>query len=785
MSLVQVISRNLTVGSTTQTTVAISTTPGNCLLFCAVYNPANAGAVTPSDSTNQTWVPVFNSPYPGNATGLTLAVWAAKNIAGALAAPVFDSSGHQVTDSSGNPVTSSQNTFTFVTTGNDTPSIFIIEFSGRDKSVPIDLTVTASDVGLSIGSHTTGVILAKGGDDVLAFVASGAQSQAFAAGAGWAIPANGAVTTALGYDAFVQSQNSVLPGPISNTYSVTLSDKLDAIIIGLAAPRLAYSDEFYDDFNEVVDEWWIDEPQLISLTTAIPDVDHDWLDDVGENDAWVLLEDQSSACIPDVATNSFVQYFGEDAELYDEALDNVPFPGTYQSSDNFPPIYFEEPWDWFQEIDDDEWTFRDTDILSANAPDLVSQVITDPWDWDEDPDDFFADDFGNDDSDQPKEDAWDHWTTDDDDQVLDDTPQLVDFNAAILFLNLEDGWDQEHFATLDADEQWTQDDYQNASNPLLNLEDAWDHFTTDDDDYVVTDDFASVNNNGDVNVDDSWDWTQEDDDYSVIDDYQIVDVIINTSLTAEDAFDWFPNDPDDELFHSLNTDPVGPTLIIPFSMPVEDPWDWTQAEDDYSTPDNDFTVADVAQSFQVPVEDAWDWSGTDDDDYWVDDTTLAGNNTPIVVDDAWEHCTTDPDDEWFITAEYSAVEPFRALLPEDPWDHWTQDSDDEEWVFRNCDAVAPFIGLNAPTDGWDHFTTDDDDYAVSDDYAKVDLVIAPSQFTDESWDWFYESAEDTEQDYALEPAKLPDSVYNVNPNYEVYMAMRTFTVIWLPNTVSP
>src|SRR5271168_790990 len=104
MSLVQVVSRNLTTAGTTQTTSSISTTALNCLAFCAVYKSVNAGVVTPSDSTGQTWVLV--STYSGGASGLTLAVWIAKSITGNAA-----------------------NTFTFATTGADTPTIFVAEFS--------------------------------------------------------------------------------------------------------------------------------------------------------------------------------------------------------------------------------------------------------------------------------------------------------------------------------------------------------------------------------------------------------------------------------------------------------------------------------------------------------------------------------------------------------------------------------------------------------------------------------------------------------------------------------
>lgn len=758
MSLVQVVSSNLPAPGLTQTTPAAATTPNNLLLFFAVYNAINAGVPTPSDSTARTWTQVPGSPFSGNATGLMLAVWSAQ--------------------ASGNAA----NTFTLATTGSDTPSIFIAEVSGRDRFAPILLTVQASDIIASSGPHVTGSILANGGDDLVAFNVAGALAQSFTAGGSWAIPPNGAVTAPTGYDAFLQYQNSVQPGAVPNVYAVSISDKLDAFIVSLLPPMLPYGDECLDWFNDVPEESLIDDlnSQLLDLVTSPFDIDIDWVDDAGDNDVWVLVENQSTVVGAGVIPNIIAQYYGEDAELLDEVLDLVAFPGSVQNINNFPPIILEEPWDWFQEIDDDEWAYRDAGTLSGDAPDAVSLVFTDGLDWDEDPDDFFADDFGNDDADLPQNDAWDYWLTDDDEYWVDDYFTNINFNPALLFLNLEDGWDQEHFTTSDDDATWTEDVYENDPNSLLTVEDPtwWDEEPDQFDGTTHDLDAVGPNDNPAVTVSDGFDhFSTDGDDYVIIDDYALVNVVPNTVLTVDDAYGWFPSDPDDELFHTLNTDPVGQTLITPFAMPPEDPWDQTQADDDWIVPD-DYVIINVVPSAQFPISDGWDqhWP-TDDDDYLVLDEYQPGNNKPIIVEDQWQHWLTDPDDELFLGQDLSPVTVPQPAAIDDPVDHWTQDSDDQEWLFRNTDPVEPLRGLQIQ-DTYDHWLTDGDDWVVPDDYALINNIPPPSQFTDDNFDWFYEPAEDNEQDYAVTDGPLVKSVYLLNPYFEVFIPLRPFTVTW-------
>jgi hypothetical protein len=714
--------------------------------------------VTPSDSTGLVWNLV--SAYSGGASGLTLAVWYANNITGNAA-----------------------NTFTLATTGADTPTLFVAEFSGRDLNVPFDGFVTASDSVAASGAHTTGTISARGGDDLLAFNVSSSLSQAYTATGLWAIPPNGTVTTGVGYDAFVQYINSANNGANANTYSVAAADKLDAFIVALKPPALPYSDEWLDYFNEVPEVYASQSSyQQYDIFPQVAETDQDWNDEAGDSDAWWQAEDQSGPVVADNVAGSAVQYFGEDAELLDEVLNLEYSAGGYQTSDNTPPLGsfgLYEPFDWFQEIDDDEWVTRDeSNVQNPTVTATVSQVEDPPWE-DEDPDDFFADDFGNDDADLPQNDAWDHWPTDDDDYVVIDD-YLAITNPGPLPITVEDAYD--HWPT-DDDEYFIVDEYALALNSLLSIEDGWqvafDDFADQNDEFWWIEnetDYRLVDNNPVINLEDPYEhWPTDDDDYSVQDDYQIIDVVPGAFLNVEDAYDHWPTD-DDEYF--IVDEYALVTLVVAIAQPPEDPTDWTQAEDDWAVPD-DYAIIDVAPSVQVPVDDAWDWNVTDDDDYVVVDDYALVNNTPLGSEDAWDHFTTDPDDEVYQALDADPVSVPQPAAVEDPWD-WTQDADDEEWAFRDADAVQPLVGLSTQTDGWDHFSTDDDEWAVPEDYQQQSAVVAPSQFTDDAWDWFYEPAEDNDQDFAVESSALPANVYVYDPNFEVYMPQRNWVAMWLP-----
>lgn len=650
MSIVQVVSKNLTPGGTTQTTGAIATTPGNVLLFCAVYNAANAGVVTPTDSTSQVWRPIPNSPYTGTASGLTLGIWYASNIAGNAA-----------------------NTFTFATTGTDTPSIFVAEFSGRDKTNPIDVTVTASDNVAASGSHTTGTIIPKApGDDLLAFVVATAISQSFTAGGSWNIPPNGTITSATGYDAFVQYQNSVGLSAVPNTYSVTLSDKLDAFIVSLQLPGQPYGDEYGDWFNEVPEvSPVLNSYQQADLQPQIADVEVDWLSEASDDAAWTGIEDQSAPVGASVSPPTAAQYFGEEAENLDETLDVLVSPTSYQQADvNIPAGYADSTYDW-----------------------------------DEEPDDFFADDFGNDDADPPVADPWD-WGQEDEVTLIFNSYQQQDLQAPSP-ITVEDPWDPQFFGEEPDQIDGTTTDLDAVgpdNNPIITAPDAWE--TAFDDGVEATDD--------------SW-WI------ALTGDHAYIDVATVDRITIEDGYDHFTQDPDDELFQVLDTDP---TYSNNTQLP-EDAFDHFPNEgDDYAVPEDYQQPPDV-----LAIGDDTDWTqDADDDQFLTQGTDAVIPVPPQSPDDPFDHWITDPDDELYLALD---TDPAAFIPPQAIGDEldWTQDSDDEEWITRNSDPV----GENAPTileADWDWNSDDVDDQAgFQNETLSADFIAPSAQFTDFAWDF--------------------------------------------------
>ena len=80
------------------------------------------------------------------------------------------------------------------------------------------------------------------------------------------------------------------------------------------------------------------------------------------------------------------------------------------------------------------------------------------------------------------------------------------------------------------------------------IEDAWDHFTTDDDDQVDVVEFQLKENLSPV--EDPWDWfVTDDDDYAVSEDYAFIENIIS----IPDAWDWATDDAWDHTGFALPT----------------------------------------------------------------------------------------------------------------------------------------------------------------------------------------------------------------------------------------
>jgi hypothetical protein len=758
MSLVQVAKSALTVSGTTQTTPAIGTTAGNCLLFFAAYSAINAGTATPSDSTSLTWVPVPGSPFSGSATGLQLACWIAANI-------------------TGNAV----NAFTLATTGADTPTIFIAEFAGRSKTAPLDVTATASDATASAGAHTTGNInLGATNDDVIAFNVSSAIAQGFTAGASWTIPPNGSNTASLGYDAFVQYRNNVVASSRTNAYSVALLDQLDGFMVGLQVPTQPYSDEWLDYFDEVPEidllEYSTADVLDADVITFIADIHEDWNNEADDTDVWAPVESASAVVIPNITTSAAAQYFGDNAELYDEALDQIPSIASYQQQDIAPLLCLEDAWDHFVTDDDDQVEPEDVAVIADVSPTYVDDA---PYDWDEVLVDFFPDDFGNDDADLPVADGWTDWDAEELDNWAMEDDRYISASITPTIPTIEDAWD--HFAQ-DEDEYATPDDWLGAdNNPVVNVEDLtwWDEEPDQIDFDWAEASKATSNNNPVITAEDPWDhWSTDDDDYLVVDDFAIVDVVVNAKLTAEDPWDHMPTDDDD--YYIVDEYPLV-TLVPNRVLSAEDPWNhFVTDDDDYLVVDEVLSADGVAPSAQYPVEDAWDHFTTDDDDYYVNDDVALVDNTPTTTEDPWDHFAPEPEEDYFYGLGADPVAPRAVDVPEDAWDHFAPEPEEDYFYGLDPGAIAPPPPI-VVADAWDHFNTDSDDYPVIDDYALIDVaVVVASMPVEDAWVHFETDVEDNDCDFGVVDNQLLAGVYETNPEFVVYLLYRPFTAIWLP-----
>jgi hypothetical protein len=411
-------------------------------------------------------------------------------------------------------------------------------------------------------------------------------------------------------------------------------------------------------------------------------------------DAWdhFVTDDDDYAVSEDYSPLGLTQYYGEDAELLDQDDDDQVYPDVdYQlisvvAAANQPP---EDAWDWTV----DETVVEATPTGYAQF--TIEPQIEDPWEWwvTEDDDYVTPDDqqlagiatyFG--------EDA-ELLDQDDDDQVIVDSQPQLQGDCVI-----EDGWDW-----------WSQEDDDYAVSENYAPEGVLQYYgedaelaDQDDDDQVNVDAYALVDANPVICLEDPYDhWPTEDDDYVVIDDYALVENL----NPVEDAYDHFVTDDDDQV------DVVEFTLISVATTALqyfgEDAEQFDEVLELVA-----FAGGYQQQDVEPQIEDPWDWFVTDDDDWVIPDDYQLASTATYFGEDA-ELLDQDDDDQ--VTIDSQPTLQGDAPI-EDGWDWWSQEDDDQ------VDAVelpqpAVLNPLLCVEDAYDHFLTDDaDEYYVADDY---------------------------------------------------------------------
>ncbi len=455
------------------------------------------------------------------------------------------------------------------------------------------------------------------------------------------------------------------------------------------------------------------------------------------------------------------QYFGDEAEHWDEDLDFTFVGGSYQQADVQPQI--EDAWDHFVTDDDDQVLDESYQGSQDSAP-----VFTDGWDHFQAEDDeqaplddsqqsvvtvvppqyygdeaeqlvddaevvYFGGSYQQADIQPQIEDPWDWFVTDDDDWLLPDdyalasvaiaTSQYYGEDAELLDQEDDDqvilpndptdsvatyyGEDAE-LIDQDDDEQVNVDAYALVdNNPVITLEDAWDWFPAEDDEQPLSDDYLGIGDTLPQYYGETAEQLDQDDDEQVwLDDVQLINVVSTvTQYYGEDA-ELLDQD-DDEQWCVDESNVQNATLAQSF----DDPWDYWPTDDDEQSPTDDYLNANP-----ITAEDAWDHFATDDDEWFSSDDYA--NDVSICVEDPWDHFATDDDEQWPVD---EAQQPLIAgAIFDEAWD-WTDDADEFWPLDETLGASIAVVPVIAAEDSFDWFSQEADDYYVDDDYGLINF----------------------------------------------------------------
>lgn len=307
------------------------------------------------------------------------------------------------------------------------------------------------------------------------------------------------------------------------------------------------STQYYGEDAELSDQdsdelWPLDEGISFPAALSVEDA-WDWFvadEDPLPTDDYALVDLALVAC-PEDSWDHFAQ---------DEA-EPVAVGGAFQQSD-LDVLPIEDPWDW-RGTDDDDYLIIDdyalVDFVNTTSP------VEDAWQhWLTEDDDYVViDDCALIENLAPVEDAWEWFLTDDDEQV--DVAEFALISVPLTTLQYygedaesadadqdDDEWltrtadvlgasvsptlqyfgAEAEWAEDEAEVSWTLDEAVSSPDSLLPVDDAWDHFRSEDDEQPLPDEAQSTTFvNALLCVQDGWDhFLTDEDDYVVTDDYQ-------------------------------------------------------------------------------------------------------------------------------------------------------------------------------------------------------------------------------------------------------------------------
>lgn len=443
-------------------------------------------------------------------------------------------------------------------------------------------------------------------------------------------------------------------------------------------------------------------------------------------------------------------------DAWDWSIDEPPSESIeigYQNSDLQPQYFGEDADCWDVDLDDDDWVFRDTDSVGADAPLATSQPPDDVWDWSaEEPDQDERDALGTEivGADAPQyfgEDS-DLFEPDFDEEatlhiILDDSDDAVDSTTA--YLPPDDAWDW----SLEDPDQDERDDLgtetvsPNAPQYFGEDADQWDHDLDDDlwyarDSDPVGPDPIIVG----FSIADDWDWTSEIDDDFIVEEFSVRNPDA-PQYFGEDA-DSFDHEVDDDSWHSRDSDIVGASAPQYFGEDA-DQWEVDLDDDSWTTVQGDSDVISRNNDlFQYFGEDAESWELDPDDFYYVaDDYQLidfvAGLGSDLISDDAWDW--TDEDLVTNIPDSYQNIDYVVYEYHGEDTENWDVDQDDDDWVFRDSDIVGADGVQALDTNDWDWNAEETAPEAFETSYQNSDG--APQYYGEDTEAWAQDIDDET------------------------------------------
>lgn len=292
--------------------------------------------------------------------------------------------------------------------------------------------------------------------------------------------------------------------------------------------------------------------------------------------------DDSAVVGADLVVVDVRPFFGDDAEhLLEEAGGHVIADGYQQADGAAAPEDFplQLDWEWAGEVEDValELAHSDSEAVGPNAAAGAAIIVdSEQWGFDVEVEEFHADDFGNEELDEPGFEAFWDWT-----------------EAA------DDEWDA-----------GTQPVGANAAAPVpAAIEDAWDWFADSHDGLHEIVDADSEPLGADVVVapstlpEDTHDWLDAAPDEWDGSSEPVAPDVIEPPVPASDDWPWF-----DDVGDAVEPDSPLLAPSAPVDSPAEDAWDWhVTVEDDWADWAQQLGADYIPPPSQF-TDDGWDWS---------------------------------------------------------------------------------------------------------------------------------------------------------------------------------